>query len=223
MARQRGYTLNLFARVEEGAVNWGPGPRPYREPDTNVNIGAWTDDQLAEINILPVLIDYDDQFDPDIQSMLEPVLSVENGIPVQTQVYEYQPNARGKMKAKINQHFNDLAAQTYDLTPLLYIEHLFVEDEARRAAADPDPDPVNYPLLEKGIGVSRDENGVVAQSLQDEVDIVLGTASQMRSTLTMWRGERITTRADIDAAATDDGAFATYRSVIPAPPIAQGT
>lgn len=212
--RKREVHPKLWARVQNGVITRNPGPRPFRIDD--VIVQEWTDQEMNKAGFQRVLVDYEDQFDPDIQSMLEPIDTLKNGQVVRTMVYEFQPSARIKMLQKINDHYNDLAKREEQITPLLLTEYREVENEARRAAKSPNPSPEDFPFLSADIGVTRKKDGTVVSSISEAAEVVRRRASELRSRLVDFRNQRLSARADIREAVSDEVAFSVYRSVIPA-------
>lgn len=206
--RETDYTL--WARLQDGEITYGPGLRPYRLGGDIID--SWTDEELFAIDFQNVVVDYDDQFDPDIQDKDTPIDTVEDGQVVRTLVYAFQPSPRNKMQAKVDEYF----ARVTKLSPYLLAEYLDAEVEANRALeTGASTDPADYPMLEADIGVTRDNDGNVVSTPAEAAVVVQMEAGALRAQMASIRTSRLAVKADIREHSTTELAFAAYRSVVP--------
>lgn len=211
--RKRETSLKLWARVENGEITHGPGPKPYRI-DGNI-VSAYNEAQLNAIDVYRVVVDYDDEYDEDILLMTTPTDTVENGVPIRTMNYEFQPSPKNRMLKKLYQFYNDRDNKTNFMTPLLYVEFKEAETEASKALNDPDPQSIEYPLLAADVGVVRKQDGSVVADIKDAANLAIARMDRFWQRLANWRQERAQTEENIRSAATNIDAFRAYRSVVP--------
>lgn len=214
-----------YALIRDGALLWGPGPRPYfiNLPNGDLfEVAAHAPEERAAAGLLPVEQRGWREIDPEIEQAETPVFAIEDGRPVETWSYRFTPGARGAMRRKIDEEAEARRREYVTGAPGQVMEYEAAFREAEVVAALPPEDPIapgRFPFLDADIGVTDLPGaGRKVETVREAAATALGARDLWHAAGASIRARRLTAKAAITAAATDAEAFRAYHDAWTAAP-----
>ncbi len=207
-----------YVLIRDGAVLWGPGPKPYfiNLPNGDLfEVAAHTAEERAAAGLVPVEQRGWHEIDPQIEQAETPVFALENGRPLETWSYLFTPGAREAMLRKIDDQAEMLRGEFFSGAPGQAMEYEAVSREAQAVGALPLEEaiaPERFPFLEADIGVTDLPGaGRKVETVREAAAVVHGARILWHQAGAQIRAKRLSAKAQVILAATDADAYRAYR------------
>lgn len=202
-----------YALVRDGALLWGPGPQPYfvNLPNGDLfEVAAHKPEEREGAGLLLVEQRGWREIDPEIEQAETPVLSIEDGRPVEIWSCRFTPGARQAMRRKIDERAEALRSDYITSAPGQVMEYEEAFRQAQAVSALPLEEPIapgQFPFLDADIGATDlPGSGRKVETVREAAAAVLGARRSWQDAGVRVRAWRLAAKAAIAGAATDSDA-----------------